>query len=217
MRLWLHDLLDRIDALSLRERVLVLAALLAIIAMLWDSLLMHPVETRRKRLAPEVANLRQEVDRLNRTIEDLASKGRADPDTALKDELRQARTGIADLDQQLGGLTKGLIAPEEMVQVLKQVLDHTAPLKLVALRTLPAEPLAALVPGEVLPSQIFRHGVEIELTGNYLDVVAFLRKVDQMPWRFYWQTLELDVEEHPRLKVKITAYTLGEEEAWIGA
>ncbi len=217
MRLWLHDLLDRIDALSLRERVLMLAALLGIIGVLWDSLLMRPVETLRKRLAPEVADLRQEVDRLNRTIEDLATKGKADPDTALKDELRQARTGIADLDNQLGGLTKGLIAPEEMVQVLKQVLEHTAPLKLVALRTLPAEPLAALVPGEVLPSQIFRHGVEIELTGNYLDVVAFLRKVDQMPWRFYWQTLELDVEQHPRLKVKITAYTLGEEEAWIGA
>ena len=216
MKLWLLDLLDRLDARSLRERVLVLIAMLALIAVLWDLFLMGPVERSRKQLVPEVASLRVEVNRINQTIEELARVDRTDPNAALKAQLQQARGGIADLDRQLGGLTSGLIAPEEMVQVLKQMLETTAPLQLVALRTLPSEPLAALVPGEVLPSQVYRHGVELELTGQYLDVVGFLRKIDQLQWRFYWQTLELDVEEHPRLRVKITAYTLGQEEAWIG-
>lgn len=216
MRLWFLDQLDRLDARSLRERVLVLIALLAMIGILWDSLLMRPVERSRKQLIPEVANLREEVNRINQTIEAIASVARTDPNAALHSQLTVARGGIADLDKQLGGLTNGLIAPEEMIQVLKRVLDQTAPLKLTSLRTLPSEPLSALMPGEVLPSQVFRHGVELELTGNYLDVVSFLRKVNKLPWRFYWQALELDVEAHPLLRVKITAYTLGEEEAWIG-
>ena len=217
MSLWFRDLLDRLDARSLRERVLVLVALLALIGILWDSLLMRPVDRARKQLIPEVANLRQEVNRINQTIEEIAGAARTDPNAALNAQLAVARSGIGDLDKQLGGLTSGLIAPEEMVQVLKRVLDQTAPLKLTSLRTLPSEPLAALVPGEVLPSQVFRHGVELELTGNYLDVVAFLHKVSDLPWRFYWQALELDVEVHPVVRVKITAYTLGQEEAWIGA
>ena len=216
MKLWLLDLLDRLDARSLRERVLVLIAMLALIGILWDTFLMGPVDRSRKQLVPEVASLRTEVNHINQTIEELARKDHTDPNAALKAQLQQTRGGIDDLDNQLGGLTSGLIAPEEMVQVLKQMLANTAPLRLVALRTLPPEPLAALVPGEMLPSQVFRHGVELELTGHYLDVVGFLRKIDQLPWRFYWQTLELDVEEHPRLRVKMTAYTLGEEEAWIG-
>lgn len=217
MKLWLLDLLDRLDARSLRERVFVLIAVLALIGILWDAFLMGPVGRSRKQLGPEVATLRTEVDRINQAIEALARKDLTDPNAALKAQLQQTRGGIADLDNQLGGLTSGLIAPEEMVQVLKQVLEHTAPLELAALRTLPAESLASLVPGEVLPSQVFRHGVELELTGNYLDLIGFLRKIDAMPARFYWQTLELDVEDHPRLRVKITAYTLGQEEAWIGA
>jgi MSHA biogenesis protein MshJ len=214
--LWWRDLLDRIDAFSLRERVLVLLAALFLIALLWDSVLMRPVDRSRTRMEPEVKALRAEVERLDHAITELADQRGGDPNAALAAQVRQERSGIADLDRQLGGLTSGLIAPEQMVKVLDQVLDRTRPLKLVALRTLPAEPLASLVPGEVLPSQIFRHGVEIELDGTYLDLLAYLRALDQLQWRFYWQTLELDVADHPRLRVKLTAYTLGEEEAWIG-
>lgn len=216
MKLWWRDLLDRVDALSLRERVLVLIALLAVIGIVWDSFLMRPLERSRTRLTPEVANLRVEVDRLNSTIEQLAREGAIDPDRLLHEQVEQTRTGIGDLDKQLGGLTQGLIAPEEMVEVLKQVLARTPPLQLLSLSTLPSEPLAALMPGEILPSQVFRHGVALELEGEYLDVVEFLRALDALPWSFYWQTLELDVTEHPTVRVRVTAHTLGQEEAWIG-
>ena len=216
MKLWWRDLVDRIDALSLRERVLVLLAALALIAVLWDSLLMRPVERSRKHMEPDVAALRAEVERLHVAITELAVQRGGDPNAVLRARVQQERTGISDLDRQLGGLTSALIAPEQMVQVLDQVLDRRKRLGLVALRSLPAEPLASLVPGEALPSQIYRHGVEIELDGTYLDLLDYLRALDQLQWRFYWQTLELDVTSHPRLRVKLTAYTLGQEEAWIG-
>lgn len=216
MRLWWRDLLDRIDGLSLRERVLVLLASLALIAVLWDSVLMRPVDRSRKRLEPEVGALRAEVERLDHAITELATQRSVDPNAELMAQVKHERAAITDLDRQLGGLTSALIAPEQMVQVLDRVLDRSKPLDLVALRSLPAEPLASLVPGEALPSRIFRHGVEIELEGTYLDLLAYLRALDQLQWRFYWQTLELDVTAHPRLRVKLTAYTLGQEEAWIG-
>jgi len=216
MKLWWRDVLDRIDALSLRERVLVLLGALALIAVLWDSLLMRPVERSRKRMEPDVAALRAEVERLHAAITELADQRGGDPNAVLRARVQQERAGISDLDRQLGGLTSALIAPEQMVQVLDQVLDRSKRLELVALRSLPAEPLASLVPGEALPSQIYRHGVEIELDGTYLDLLDYLRALDQLQWRFYWQTLELDVTGHPRLRVKLTAYTLGNEEAWIG-
>jgi len=214
MKLWLRDLLERVDSLSLRERVLVLLALLASIGILWDALLMRPLERSRARLEPEVAGLRTELDRLNSSIETLAQQASAGPDREVQAQVQQAQTGVADLDRQLGGLTQGLIKPEEMVEVLRQVLARTAPLKLERLNTLPAEPLAAIAQGEIPP--MYRHGVQFELVGSYGEVLAFLRALEKLPWRFYWQDLELAVEEHPRLRVKLSAYTLGEEEAWIG-
>jgi MSHA biogenesis protein MshJ len=218
MKLWWQDLIDRVDAFSLRERVLVLIALLAVTAVIWDGLLMRPLDRQSKRLQPEVASLREEVERINRTVQELGrQESQADPNRAVQEQVTAARGGLDDLNQQLGGLTRGLIAPEEMVEVLEQVLTHTAPLELLSLRTLPAEPLAALVPGEVLPSQLYRHGVEVQLSGTYLELLGFLREMEKLHWRFYWQSLELEVEEHPRLRVKLTAYTLGQEEAWIGA
>lgn len=217
MRLWWSNLLDRVDALSLRERLLVLGAVLTLVAVAWDGLLMRPLERSRTQLKTEVSSLRKEVDRLDRTIAELGSEDPVDPDGGLHEQLLSTRGAVRELDQQLGGLTRGLIAPEDMVQVLRDVLDKTPPLRLISLRSLPAEPLASLVPGQMLPGRIFRHGVELELAGGYLDVLAFLRAMEQLPWRFYWQSLDLQVEQHPRLRVKLTAYTLSEEEAWIGA
>lgn len=216
MKLWLRNLLDRVDALTLRERILLLLGLLVAFGVLWDSLLMRPLEQSRQRRQAEVTSLRAEVARLNDSIEELAGQDQTAADGGLRQQIEVARTGVSDVDQQLGGLTQGLIAPEEMVEVLKQVLARTAPLELISLRSLPAQPLSELMPGETLPSQVFRHGVELELEGGYLDLVAFLRALDALPWRFYWQDLELEVLEHPRLHVRLTAHTLGREEAWIG-
>lgn len=216
MKLWLRNLLDRVDALTLRERILMLLALLVVFGVLWDSLLMRPLDRSRQRRQDEVASLRAEVERLNLSIEELAGQDQNAADGGLHQQIEVARTGVSDVDKQLGGLTQGLIAPEEMVEVLKQVLARTAPLELISLRSLPAQPLSELMPGEALPSQVFRHGVELELEGGYLDLVAFLRALDALPWRFYWQDLELEVLDHPRLHVRLTAHTLGREEAWIG-
>ncbi len=216
MTLWWQNLMDRIDAMALRERVLVMLALLGLIALLWDILFMQPLDKARKTLTPQVAALRTDLSRINSSIEEVALQTEEDPNSKLTADLDQNRLRIAELNRQLGGLTQGMIAPEEMVEVLKQVLARTAPLQLLSLRSLPPEPLTALVPGEILPTQVYRHGVELELEGSYLDVLAFLKGMEALPWRFYWDRLDLEVSAHPLVGVKITAGTLGREEAWIG-
>ena len=216
MRLWWFNLRDRVDAMALRERVLIMIALLGIIALIWDALLMQPIDRARRMAEPQVENLRLELDRINNSIAEAANAARNDPELALRAELSQARQKLSSLKASLDGLTGGLIAPEEMVEVLKNVLARTAPLKLLRLQTLDPQPLASLVPGEVLPTQIYRHQVEIELEGSYLEVLGFLTEIEKLPWQFYWDKLELVTDTYPRTRVTITLGTLGREEAWIG-
>lgn len=216
MMLWIRDLIDRVDAMSLRERILVLVALLGVILLAWYQFLMQPLERAGNRRKPEIVSLREEVDRLNTMIESLAKTDHEDPDKVVREDTEKARKGIATIDARLGGLTSGLIPPRDMVEVLRQVLNRTPPLQLVSFKTLPAEPLAALVPGAVLPARIYRHGVQMDLSGTYMDLVTFLHALQQLPVQFYWEDLELDVTEHPMLSIRITVHTLGQEEAWLG-
>jgi MSHA biogenesis protein MshJ len=224
MMLWLRDLMDRFDQLSLRERVLVLGALVGVLLLVWDSALMGPLERDRKGRLQQVEMLRAEVSGLERSTEAIVAQGASDPDRETREAVQQMKKEIAELDTRLAGATSGLIAPNEMLRVLEQMLVRaSSKLTLRALRTLPPEAVVApaaagatgATPGR--PSaQVYRHGVELELSGTYLDTLNFLQALEALPWRFFWDRIEFAVEQHPQGRVRLLIFTLGLEEGWIG-
>lgn len=217
MTLWLRDLMDRFDQLSLRERVIVLVAALLLIALIWDSAFMSPLDKARKGRMQQVDALRAEVDGLEKSIEALVAQGASNPTPDSKVVIEALNAEIAEIERRLAGATSGLIAPREMAQVLEQVLARASRLRLQALRTLP--PQAVVAPNAqtgAAAAQIYKHVVELELTGSYLDTLYFLQQLEALPWRFFWDHIEYTVEEHPRGRVKLRLYTLGLEEGWIG-
>jgi MSHA biogenesis protein MshJ len=227
MTQWLRDLMDRYDQLSLRERVMVLGAALLLLTLLWDSLLMAPLEREGKRRLMQVQALRAEVSGLEQSVEAIVGQGAADPDRASRDAIDKLRQEIATLDTELAGATSGLIAPKEMAQVLEQLLKRTSRLTLHALRTLPPEAViappagatgaaGAEAPARTDQAQIYRHGVELELDGTYLETLSFLQAVETLPWRFFWDRIDFRVVDHPQGRVKLVLYTLGLQEGWIG-
>lgn len=217
MTLWLRDLLGRFDQLTLRERVLVMAALLVAVIVIWQMAFMDPLERQHKGRLGQVESLRAEVAGLEQSIETLAAQGAIDPDRQAREQIATLREEIAKLDVQMAGATSGLIAPKEMAQVLEQLLGRTARLTLHGLRTLPPEAVMAPTPqAGAAGALVYKHGVELELGGTYLETLAFLQAVEALPWRFFWDRIEFTVEAHPQARVRLTLYTLGLQEGWIG-
>ena len=219
MTLWLRDLMDRYDQLSLRERIIVLVATLLLIALVWDSTFMAPLDKDRKSKLQQIEALRAEVAGLDQSIEALVGQGAAQPQESSHARADALRAEIADLERRMAGVTSGLIAPKEMSHVLEQVLARANRMTLHGLRTLPPEgviaPASAGAP-QGASAQIFKHGIELELSGSYLDTLYFLQALEALPWRFLWDSIEFTVEQHPRGRVKLRLYTLGLEEGWIG-
>lgn len=221
MTLWLRDLIDRFDQLSLRERVIVLVAALLLIALIWDSTFMAPLDTERKSRMGQISALRAEISGLDQSIEALVAQGAANPKQSSDATADALRAEIKDIERRLAGVTSGLIAPKEMSHVLEQVLARASRMRLHGLRTLPPEGVvtpgsdAAGQPG-ASSAQIYKHGVELELSGSYMDTLYFLQALEALPWRFFWDRIEIAMEEYPRARVKLRLYTLGLEEGWIG-
>jgi MSHA biogenesis protein MshJ len=217
MTLWLRDLMDRYDQLSLRERVIVLIATLLLIALIWDSAFMGPLDKERKAHMQQIDALSAEVSGLEQSIEALVEQGAANPAPDHKAVVESLNAEIAEIDRRLAGATSGLIDPKEMAHVLEQVLARAERLTLQGLRTMP--PQAVVAPNAqtgAAAAQIYKHGVELELTGSYLDTLYFLQQLEALPWRFFWDHVEYTVEQHPRGRLKLRLYTLGLEEGWIG-
>lgn len=220
MTLWLRDLMDRYDQLSLRERILVLVATTLMIALVWNSTFIVPLDKERKSKLSQIDALKAEISGHEKSIEALVAQGATEgqlPSHATVDTLK---TEIAEIDRRLAGVTSGLIAPKEMSHVLEQVLARAKRLQLIGLHTLPPE--AVIAPGsDAAPAgahnaaQIYKHGVELVLSGGYVDTLYFLQALEALPWRFLWDRVEYTIE-YPKGTLKLRLYTLGLDEGWIG-
>jgi len=217
---WLQDLSDRYDALSLRERALVMAAVLGAVALLWDYRLMGPLDKSRALHRQQMEAVRHDITRLEAAVAEIAESSTAPPEVALREQAARLQADLRALDERLHGLTAGLIEPRQMTRVLEQVLARKSGLRLASLRTLPPEaimPESAAQPGAAPgAARIFKHGVELTLEGGYLDTLRFLEALEELEWRFFWDRIELAVVEHPRATVKLKLYTLSLQEGWIG-
>lgn len=204
----------KIDSLSLRERLLVLLTALVLIAALWQTLLMQPLEQRAKETRAELAALEDRISAANSSLEEqiLQLAGGGDDQ---RTRIASLRRRIDEINATLGDHAAELIDPAEMAQVLEGVLKEQSKLTLVRIRNTTPEFLSA----DDDPSGVtfYRHGLEIEVEGSYAACLAYLNAIEALPWRLYWQVLELDVIDYPQNRIRIEVGTLSLDEGWIGA
>ena len=216
----IESLRDWIDGRTLRERMLLLATALAALYAIWSFLLMGPLEAERDALAARVGETSERLDGLDRETRSLAQQLADDPDAENRRTLERLEGEVEALDERLAAHRVGLIPPSEMARVLEDLLTREAELELVRLETLPARPVwnPEEREGEEVraPGVLFQHDVVIELEGSYLGALRYLRAVEELPWRIYWDELEVRVSEHPTAQISVTVHTLSSEEAWIG-
>ncbi len=223
---------ERIDALSLRERVLVFATAMALLLALSYSLLIDPQMSAQKRLASTVAQKQAEIKGMEAQITAIATSRAADPDRALRERLAEVRKQLAEVESQIAGEERKFTAPEQMRSVIEEMLARNRAVHLVAMKTLPTTTLAearaesgkaeaskpAAKPAEAPKSGerlVYRHGMEVTVAGGYLDLLRYLRDLEQLRTQLYWGSLEIDATRYPRHTMKIVVYTLSLDPAWL--
>ena len=61
----------------------------------------------------------------------------------------------------------------------------------------------------------YRHGFRIRFVGSYLKTIDYLHALEALPWRFFWDAVEIDVKDHPEAEGSIVVYTLSLDRSWI--
>lgn len=209
---------ERVEAYSLRERVLLLLCVLAVIVGLWQWLFELPQEQAREQLMQQRQALANDMKAQQAQLEALMSSGQESG--AIK-ELASLQAERDALDESLASLSQGLISADQLPEILQEVLVSTTKLKLRRVRTLPVEelPLTATDTASEATAQqtgVYRHSVELEVTGNYAETLAFLRRLERLPWRFYWDRLDYEVVDYPDGDIRLKVYTLSAEEGLLG-
>ena len=63
---------------------------------------------------------------------------------------------------------------------------------------------------------IYRHSVVLQMEGSYHDTLSYLKKLEQLPWRFFWQGVEIEASGYPNTLTTLDVYTRGFREGLVG-
>lgn len=204
----------KIDALSIRERLLVLITGLALLAVTWHALLMQPLEQRASETRAELTALEERISTANSSLQDQIMQLAGGGDEQ-RSRIASLRKRIDEINAMLGNHAAELIDPSEMARVLEGVLKEQSMLTLVRIRNTTPDFLNTAEGSEAVT--FYRHGLEIEVEGTYAACLDYLNAIESLPWRLYWQVLELDVIDYPLNRIRIEVGTLSLDEEWIGA
>lgn len=207
---------------SVRERVMMSCGVVAVVVVVFNSLVLSPLEVQYKRLSGQLAETRASI----KTGEQImaANRGTADPDEVKRRYRDELRKQIADIDGKLQGLQKQLVPPEQVANLLEGVLTRDRGLALVSLRKLPVQRFQTggrpAAKGESKGAaagerSIYQHSFEIEVEGSYVELHGYLARLEKLPWQLFWGRVVLDATKHPRLKLTLTVHTLSMNKAWL--
>jgi len=228
---------DKFQALTSREQYLILATGLFIVLFVSFTWFIEPNLIESKKLDREVTQLSQNIRSNEGTIRVLQEALNTDPNTKTNQEIIQYKEQLERVDEALVALTSELISPSQMRNALVELLSLKPGVRLVSFDIEPAKPL--IVQAEQTQEQqekaegaeqveqqqkasneesvmLYRHAMEIKLSGSYFQLRDYLVELENLQWRFFWHGFDYQLESYPKAEMTIKVYSLSTNKDFIG-
>ena len=219
----------KVDALTLKERLLLLGATVMLLSYGWNERVFTPLEAKRKALVQESVALSTELQALDTATANWVTEAAVDPDADNRRRLVELREELRQAQGTVEAKAGKMVAPERMPEVLKSVLSRFSELEFKSLEGLPVEPVLAAPPttsakpsepkppGDVtLGHSAYKHGIRIQFSGSYRAVTAYLEALEALPYGFFWDRVRLDATQFPKITGSLVVYTVSLRQEWIG-
>lgn len=229
MKARLQAYLERLDGMSLRERVMIFLMLAGVLVALSMTFALDPLVARQKQLSQKLAQSQAQTKAMEAQMHALTEASKIDPDASNKARLALLEEQRKSVVAVLSGARQGLVSADRMVQLLQELLGQNSKLKLVGIKTLPVTSLLedkssspeTKTPNtdkkdSPLPSLgLYRHGVEITVEGSYPELLAYMAALERMPWRVHWSSASLATQDYPTSRLTLTLFTLSLDKTWL--
>lgn len=214
-------LADWVNALSLRERVILSAVIAVTILFIWLQAIYLPWEHKQSLLGQSERHFNSEMISTKAELSGLKSAKQNDPNIALKEERQALRKQVAEQQAYINRTFAQLMSPEQMSTTLADLLADFEGMTLLDARNLPVQALklagddSDLKGSREAESLIYQHGFEMSLEGRYFDAVRLLQSLEQLGG-FYWHRIDYKVDDYPKATLTLQLQTLSLHEDWIG-
>ena len=208
---------DRVDAMSLRERVLIFLAVAAVLVAIADSAFFEPILRRQKASSQSTQQQQDEIRAMQAQLQAFAQARVSGGPNAKRQRFEKRKTELAALDREIATSQRELVMPEQMAKMLSEIVKRNPNVELVSIRKLPAAGLSPAATPDATPegSALYRHGIEIAVSGSYLNMLNYVSQLERLSARIVWGSMDLQAGVYPKVTLKITLYTLSPDKIWL--
>lgn len=225
----LLQLLNRLEALSLRERAMALLGVPLVLLAAGEVLVFGPAADQAAQAQKQAEQQQVELKALK---EALAAQPVAAPLPAADQLLRQRDELQSQIDA-ARALTSSVDQGVDWGTVVRATVAGTPGLTLTQLKTLPAEVVfsaatvkpaqptgraaaagakasapPAPVPMPANQPAIYLHRAELSVTGDFGALLGYLQTLQHVPGDLRWDRLQLSMAAYPQARAQLTLYTL---------
>lgn len=170
---------------------------------------------KQRQLKKQLSQVSTEKTLAQAQVAELKRQLAQDPDVVAREKIQSLRSEIELIDAQVKDVHKGLVSPDRMAGVLEEMLTRNRRVQLIALKTLPIRTLTGGEPAADDRAGIYRHGVEINLEGSYLDLLDYVERLERLPWQMFWASADMDASRYPKVRFTVVVYTLSLDKKWM--
>jgi MSHA biogenesis protein MshJ len=207
---------EKLDALSLRERALIVSSILALAGFLWWNLYVQPLLESQSVLEAKNTALVSEVGILQQTIKNIQDRINGGVQQEKMYRLNALRQELQNVSEVLEQKTLELIEPEEMFELMQQLIFAESKLKVISIKRKSVTPVFSQQETEKGQPEIYRHVLQMSFEGKYVDVLKYIGRLEGLSWKLIWDRIALKTTEYPIIRADIEISTLSGHQHWVG-
>ena len=193
----------RINAMTMRERFLLFACVIAVLGAITQAFFIAPLIDQQKVLVAEIDKKSSEMDiRRDETNLEIFQRNR-DQIIELNSNTLKVQSDLASVEREIAALSTTGADAGAISSMLKRVLQRSDKVTLVRVVQVGSD-FSAVVPAGTQAAS--RTGLDITLAGSYLDLMDYLALLEKELPQARWGTLVLKSDTMP-LQVTVRIFT----------
>ncbi len=233
---YVNRVVDKVDSLQYRERLLLLVTIVVLLMSIWDYLFFRDEWGKTQSIQNKISASQTQLDIDSASQRGLVKEIQEDPGLVYEAKLKRYEQEIVRIDQVLKEKTLEFISPQQMIQVLESLIQKESGLDLISLTTTGSRNLLSQIKDHKKESRlplkndnndfveiyregvpnVYMHGLKMKFEGDYISALNYVRRIESLRWRFSWSSLVISMEGYPITNVTIELETLSLNEGWIG-
>jgi len=211
-----EELSSKINELSLRERLMVIVTIVVLLGFVWWHFFASPLQLKTRTVVKQNESLTVEVQTLKTTRKVIQQRISEGVHKASQQKLGVLKQELQRVKKILDKKTLELIEPDEMFELMQQLIFAESKLKLTGMKRKLVKTLFTHEEDVGHQPEIYRHVMQVNFEGRYKDILQYTKKLEDLEWKLIWDKISLTTTAYPLIRAEIEISTLSDSKHWVG-